>query len=223
MRLALSLLASLPLFAQNASLTGTVLDTTGAYVPKASAELNSGIKKYQAKADDTGVYRFVNLPAGEYTLKISVLGFKTLTIKFIALSDNEQKRTPDVTLETGRGCGDPSYRDFVRLLPSPTSFGRLSGSVLPAMAGVQITLVCRTFQPCGSTKTDSSGAFSFEMLSAGVYGLSFSRAGFFPEDARGYFYTVNTGLESVYGPILLEKCPDGNCEAKIQRILPICE
>ena len=44
----------------------------GAYIPNASVELDSGTRKYQARTDDAGIYRFSNLPAGEYTLTFRV-------------------------------------------------------------------------------------------------------------------------------------------------------
>ena len=68
------------------------------------------------------------------------------------------------------------------------------------LKGVEVTLVCRTFSRVHSTNTDANGLFSFGMLPSGVYGLSFRRAGFYPEMATGYDFTVKAGWESVYGP-----------------------
>ena len=209
-------------YAEAASLTGSVVDVAGASIAHAMVELESGTKKYQGRTDDTGGYQFSNLPAGEYSLKFTGEGFNWLTVKSIRLSDTETKRIPEITLTPDPLCEFPPRRDFVRLLPDVV-FGQLSGSVVPAAAGVDVILICRTFRACGSTKTDSSGHFSFEMLSAGAYGLSFHRDGFFPEEPTGYAYYVNAGLESVYSPLRLEQCPNGNCKAEIQRILPTCE
>jgi hypothetical protein len=92
------------------------------------------------------------------------------------------------------------------------------------MAEVEVTLVCRTFSPCRSTKTDSTGRFVFETLSPGVYGLNFRRDGFYPVNAAGYSYTVNVGWESRYY-MSLERCPNGNCDPKLRPKPPIayCE
>ena len=206
-----------------ASITGSVVDSVGAYIAHASVELDSGTEQYQVQADDSGVYRFSNLRAGEYTATFRVPALRRLTIKSIVLSEREQKRIPEVTLTVGYPCGAvPDSRDFVRLLPT-NIFGELSGSVLPPGAGVEVFLICRTFRVCRSTKTDSKGRFSFDMLSAGAYGLSFHRDGFYDRDATGYEYYVNAGMESVYAPLQLEQCADGNCRLKTQRILPHCE
>jgi len=221
MRIALIAATLLIPLSQAASLTGSVVDVTGASIAHATLELDSGTKKYQTRTDDLGAYQFSDIPRGEYSLRFTGEGFKWLTVKSIGLSDTETKRIPEITLTPDRLCEFPPRRDFVRLLPDVV-FGQLSGSVLPAAAGVEVILICRTFHACGSTKTDSSGHFSFEMLSAGAYGLSFHRDGFFPEEPTGYEYYVNAGVESVYAPLWLEQCPDGNCKAKIQRILPSC-
>ena len=183
MRVALALaILLIPFSARAASLTGAVIDQTGAYVPHASVELASETDDYKVQADDSGVYQFSNLPAGEYTLTIRVPGFINRRIKSIGLLTGEPKRLPDVTLDIGNnGCGGPPPRDLV-LLPG-TLFGTLSGTVDPPAKDVDVTLVCRTFSACSSTRTDSNGHFSFETLPAGIYGLNFRRDGFYPEIA----------------------------------------
>ena len=206
-----------------ASLTGAVIDPSGSLIPHATVELDSGASKYQVQTDDGGAYRFSNLKAGEYTLRFLVQGFKIRTVKYIALFEKEEKRIPDVTLTVGSSC-DPSTRDLVPLPPG-ILFGQLSGSVVPPVADVEVTLVCRTFTKCRSTKTDSNGRFSFDMLSAGVYGLNFGHDGFYPVNATGYDYAVDEGWESAYSPRLLQQCPKGNCTIKLrpQRNVARCE
>jgi len=223
----LALIAALLLvpLSQAASLTGVVVDMNGAYFANIAAELASGTNKYLARTDNAGVYQFSSLPEGKYELTFQVTGFQRFTLKSIELSEREQKQIPEITLRVGRShCGEP-YRDFVRLLPPGLLFGRLSGRVLPAAKGVEITLVCRTFTACRSTVTDSNGQFSFDTLSAGVYGLSYHREGFYPVDATEYAYTVDVGWESVYSPTVLERCPNGNCDPKRRPKGPInyCE
>jgi len=217
-----------PFAARAASLTGAAVDQTGAYVPHAAVELDSGTRKYRVQADDAGVYQFSNVPAGEYTLTILVPGFKKLTMKSIGLLEREPKRLPDVTLDIGspHGCDRPPFRDLALL--RGTLFGTLSGSVVPPAQDVEVTLICRTFSACSSTRTDSEGHFSFETLPTGVYGLNFRRDGFYPVNATGYEYTVNAGWESVYSPKLLERCPSGTCDPKLRPPRPpvqvvVCE
>ena len=222
MRLALAILV-IPFSVAAASLTGVVVDPNGTLIPHAAVELDSGASKYTAQTDSAGVYQFADLPAGEYTMSFRLLGFKRRWINFISLSEKEEKRIPDVTLATGTPC-DPVTRDLVQQ-PSGVLFGQLRGSVSPPVANVEVTLVCRTFHACASTQTDSNGHFSFDMLSAGVYGLNFRHEGFYPVNATGYDYAVDDGWESVYSPVFLAQCPKGNCTVKPrpQRAAPRCE
>ena len=45
---------------------------TGAYIPHAAVELDSGAKKYQVSTDDAGVYQFSNLPRGRIHAEVRV-------------------------------------------------------------------------------------------------------------------------------------------------------
>ncbi len=217
MRTALAILL-LQFLSPAASLTGAVVDPIGASIVRAVAELDSGTRKYLVRTDDAGTYQFLNLPAGEYILTFRVPGFKVRTVKSIDLLERDQKRIPDITLDVSSSCsgGGESgpFATELRPVAGDVSFGRLSGSVLPQVQGVEVALVCRTFSVCRSTKTDSNGRFSFDILSAGVYGLNFRREGFYPETATGYEYTVNAGWESIYVPQTLERCLNGNCDPK---------
>jgi hypothetical protein len=216
MRFALLLLVPCWLAAQeaSASLTGALVDPDGGYIAYATVELDSGTKKYQGQADDRGVYRFSNLPAGEYALTFRMTGFRWFTLKSIELSQHEQKRLPDISLDVGPSACYPYPSGFL-VLADDAYFGSLAGMVNGATE-VDVTLVCRTFSRCRSTKTDSNGRFSFSMLSPGEYGLSFRHEGFYPIDATGYFFHVRAGLESVYGPVTLERCADAACDAKLR-------
>ena len=63
-------------------LVGTVLDKTGAVVPGARVEatkIDTGVK-YETKANETGEYRFNNLPIGVYNVSASTANFATTTI-----------------------------------------------------------------------------------------------------------------------------------------------
>jgi len=64
------------LHAQNkASLHGQVTDPSGAIVPGANVQLSGGGKSFSATSGGDGTYSFGTLPAGNYTLDVSVPGF----------------------------------------------------------------------------------------------------------------------------------------------------
>ncbi len=128
MRLALVTLL-LPFSTQAASLTGSLIDPAGDSVARAPVELVSEIKSYEVQTDNAGAYQFVNLPAGEYKLKFLAMGFRTLTLTSVVLSEGEQKRIPVVTLDVGAiaDCGD--YPPAFRVLTGESYFGSLAGRV----------------------------------------------------------------------------------------------
>src|ERR1700741_1586108 len=100
--LALSLTIVVAVSAQviSADLVGTVLDKTGAGVPGATVEaVNSetGVK-YNTLANESGEYRFNNLPVGTYSVTASSSNFTPTTINHFQLELNKTS-TLQITLE----------------------------------------------------------------------------------------------------------------------------
>lgn len=79
---------------------GTILDKTGAAVPSATVEAVStttGVK-YPTKANDSGEYRFTNLPVGIYNISASAANFGTTTVNNFKV-DLNRTVTQNITLE----------------------------------------------------------------------------------------------------------------------------
>src|SRR5208282_291558 len=81
--LVFGVLCSTPANADNlyASICGTVVDPTGAVVPDAqltATNVATGIS-YSAKSSKDGLFTFVQLPIGDYAVKVEKAGFKTFT------------------------------------------------------------------------------------------------------------------------------------------------
>lgn len=72
----LIIFATPPLHAQTkSSLHGQVTDPSGAIVPGANVQLSGGGQKFSATSGGDGGYSFETLPAGSYTLDVTVPGF----------------------------------------------------------------------------------------------------------------------------------------------------
>ena len=97
------LLGTSALWAQDqANLTGTVMDSTGAVLPQASVRL---ISREQgtvrtAQTNGSGVYQFSFITPGGYDVTISAGGFKTVTRTNLVLAVAQSARV-DLTLELG--------------------------------------------------------------------------------------------------------------------------
>lgn len=85
-----------------ASINGTVRDASGSVVPQATVVLKNvgtGIE-LRSTTNDAGVYAFLNLLPGDYTLEASQQGFRTARVSQFTLVVN-QTATYDFTLEVG--------------------------------------------------------------------------------------------------------------------------
>jgi len=110
MRRALTLLllvsfaSVIPLLAQSdrATLTGTVSDTSGAVVPGATVTATNIQTKVgnTAITNDSGFYKILNLPVGEYSISYQKTGFELLVRRGIVLSVSQVAEV-DVTLKLG--------------------------------------------------------------------------------------------------------------------------
>src|SRR5262249_45308397 len=90
--------------AQNisASLNGVITDENGGAITKAAVTLtsvNTGIE-FKASTDSGGYYGFLNLPAGDYELKVTANGFQSYTRSGFRIALNEKARL-DAQLKVG--------------------------------------------------------------------------------------------------------------------------
>src|SRR5215472_8700816 len=100
----LLILVTLPALAQSpstgAQLSGSILDPNGAVVPGATVMLRSdtaGIEQ-TVVSDAAGQYRFLLVPAGQYTLSVQAAGFGRFTDKGISLTVGQIANLP-ITLQ----------------------------------------------------------------------------------------------------------------------------
>ena len=97
---ALSAFAAAALFAQTASLSGSVSDPTGAVIPKATVTVTNtqtGAKRSDV-SDSQGRYTISQLQPGTYSLAAQVVGFNDATISRIELMVNSPA-TVNVTFD----------------------------------------------------------------------------------------------------------------------------
>ena len=122
------LLATASCYAQfTGGLQGTVQDQKGAIVPQAKVELtnvDTGVTQ-MAVSNATGVYRFVSLAPGNYTVSSSVQGFAPASVSFNLATDEErdvpltlsiEKAASTVTVTTAAPLIDTSDSRFEQTL-----------------------------------------------------------------------------------------------------------
>lgn len=102
-RFLLLLCLSASLMAQSTGLiTGTVSDTTGAFVPNArvSATQQGTTLRFEAAADEVGRFSFPRLPVGNYVIECQQQGFRRFVSEAVRL-DADQTRQAQIVLQLG--------------------------------------------------------------------------------------------------------------------------
>ena len=92
----LAVAMAVPISAQTlyGSLTGSVVDASGAAVPKAKVDVlnvGTGILK-TAQTDDRGAYLFNDLQPGNYRVTFSAPSFSSRTVEGVTISQNTTLR-----------------------------------------------------------------------------------------------------------------------------------
>lgn len=93
------------MFGQNASgnISGTVVDSSGAVVPKAAVTLTDDAtgSKRQTVSNSSGVFNFAAVLPSTYTVTISANGFRPWEERSIALTQGGNLNIPKIALEVG--------------------------------------------------------------------------------------------------------------------------
>lgn len=104
------------------NLVGTVYDASGKVIPDASVGATNTATGVTAgtKADQSGVYRFNNLPVGSYSVTVSAAGFASTQIKGLSLELNKTA-TANVTLSVGTVATSIDVVDSAALIDTTTA------------------------------------------------------------------------------------------------------
>src|ERR1051326_3383467 len=118
------ILSAAAAFAQVATgtITGSVLDSTGATIPKAGVEVvntETGLAR-SSKTDGVGDFRFTLLPVGSYSISASAAGFSRKVISGLILQV-DQTADIHISLDTGALSEAVPVAGTAPLLESETS------------------------------------------------------------------------------------------------------
>src|SRR5881396_503875 len=70
------------------SLSGTVVDSSGAVIPGADVKIrnNGTAAEFNAVSGSDGAFTVASLPGGIYTVTVSLMGFKTAVLNSVTLN-----------------------------------------------------------------------------------------------------------------------------------------
>ncbi len=104
------------------SITGNVMDSSGARVPGAEAKIVNPATNYTQSAvtNETGIYRLENVPDGTYNLTVTLAGFKEASIKGVIVKVGNVTRQ-DVNLQVGERTDVVTVDSAATLLQTDTA------------------------------------------------------------------------------------------------------
>ena len=142
---ALSILLAASLHGQTitGSIKGTVLDSSGAVVPKVKVTATKAGTNLTTSAvsNESGIYNLLFLPVGDYTVSAEGSGFKRAKLGPFALETN-QVATVNITLELGDVSQTIEVKDFAPILQTET---QATGDTISSTKLTSIPLNGRNF------------------------------------------------------------------------------
>jgi hypothetical protein len=199
------------------TLTGTVVDSTGAALPGATVsatEANTGSIR-TVVSNETGLFRILALNPGRYWLGVELAGFRTLTVADINLLTSEIRDLGNLTLEIGAlteivsvtsevtpvQVADSSRRATLTIddLANIQTKGRDVMALLSLLPGGLINIVTKS----GTSELKASGWYNGrrDRFNANDY---FRKSTGRPKP----LYRVNISGYSVGGPVVIPKLMD---------------
>jgi hypothetical protein len=120
------------------SLSGTVVDPTGAVIPGAQVALTNEATSVAVTlvANSSGFFYFSSVEPGTYSVKISAQGFSGWEAKGIVFNQAENKTLPNIALKMGASSETVEVSAADELVPLTTSESRqtITSTMLPEMA-----------------------------------------------------------------------------------------
>ena len=128
-----ALLFCAPLFAQNASIQGTIQDTEGESIPFATVMVMQADQMIKAGVTELdGTYIIPSIPVGEYIVQVSFVGYTTYNSAALKLNAGEEKKMPNIALlpasEQLEEVVVTAKRPMIEVKPDKTVFN-VAGSV----------------------------------------------------------------------------------------------
>jgi Carboxypeptidase regulatory-like domain/TonB-dependent Receptor Plug Domain len=112
------------LHAQTGSITGTVVDPSGAAIPAASIQIinqATGDVTRQAAADGAGNFRALNVPPGTYKIKVSAPGMEELDRNDVVLDQDQSLGLGQLALTIGQASQTVTVTTQTPLIDTATS------------------------------------------------------------------------------------------------------
>lgn len=161
-------------WAQQASITGSVHDATGAVIPNATVTITSDQQGFsrEVTSNANGDYLVPGLPAGTYNITVKAPGFQQFVVKGLILRVSDKARA-DASLTVGQSSTEVTVAG-TDVAQVQTESAELSGTITKKQIG-QLVLNGRNFTQLVTLIPGVSNQTGQDEGTVGVYGsVSFS-------------------------------------------------
>jgi hypothetical protein len=169
---------------ETSEVVGTVLDSSGAPAPQAKIKLTNQQTGVEAEttSNESGLYNFLNVRVGQYTVSAELAGFQKFTTTDVAVNVNSRQRV-DITLQPGVMTQSIEVQGAAATLETDTSE---HGQVINTQQIVELPLNGRNYS-------------DLALLSTNVHVSPYANA----SPPREGAFNVN-GLRSTYNNFLMD-------------------
>jgi hypothetical protein len=156
-------------WAQQASITGSVHDVTGAIIPNAAVTITSDQQGFSrdVTSNATGDYLVPGLPAGTYNITVKAPGFQQFVVKGLILRVSDKARA-DASLTVGQSSTEVTVAG-ADVAQVQTESAELSGTITTKQIG-QLVLNGRNFTQLVTLIPGVSNQTGQDEGTVGVYG-----------------------------------------------------
>jgi len=164
---------------QNATLTGTITDNAGV-IPGATVTVTdpaTGLTR-SGESNEQGVFRLLSLPAGRYSVRIEMAGFRQINLNDIQMVSGEVRDLGRLVLEVG------TLAEAVTVSAEVTPVNTTTGSLQRNMTGDQLTMI----------QVKGRDIFGMMKILPGVSDTTFSRDYAAWQSGRGLSINGGTSL-----------------------------
>jgi hypothetical protein len=112
------------LHAQTGSITGTIVDPSGAVIPGAQVQVinqSTGALTREAASDSSGNFRELNVPPGTYKIKVTAPGMEELDRNNVVLDQDQSLGLSQLTLTVGQSTQTVTVSTQTPLIDTATS------------------------------------------------------------------------------------------------------
>lgn len=192
--------------AATTTLAGTVVDSSGAMIPGADvvAKNNATATEYRAVTDSTGHFNIAALSSGTYTVTVSLMGFKTVSLPDVVVIPNLANSVKPVVLEVGQVAETITVTGSTELLQTQSATvattlntAQVSKTPLPTRNTMDFVIMLPGVSTTGAPRYSTIMGLPGSALNITIDGLNVQDQTLKSSTSSSFFAYINPRIDAV--------------------------